>query len=148
LYVAQVIFQVFVLLLVTAVKVFYHFLMSVSNVILLIDISAGKKDRLLKIFEGWCDNVIDLILATDEDAILRRDIYDREPILTWGRGRVTLLGDSVHAMQPNMGQGGCMAIEVYLNFSLFDPTCESGPMLSLVVFTFKYVNSAKDCITY
>ncbi|KAF9682392.1 hypothetical protein SADUNF_Sadunf05G0104300 [Salix dunnii] len=75
------------------------------------DSPRGKKDRLLKIFEGWCDNVIDLILATDEDAILRRDIYDREPILTWGRGRVTLLGDSVHAMQPNLGQGGCMAIE-------------------------------------
>lgn len=73
----------------------------------------GKKERLLKLFEGWCDKIIDLIVATEEEAILRRDIYDRMPTLTWGKGRVTLLGDSVHAMQPNMGQGGCMAIEVY-----------------------------------
>ncbi|NP_001292713.1 zeaxanthin epoxidase, chloroplastic [Cucumis sativus] len=75
------------------------------------DAPNGKKERLFKIFEGWCDNVTDLIQATDEDSVLRRDIYDRTPIFTWGKGRVTLLGDSVHAMQPNMGQGGCMAIE-------------------------------------
>lgn len=73
--------------------------------------SHGKKERLLNIFGDWCDNVTDLLHATDEHAILRRDIYDRTPSLTWGRGRVTLLGDSIHAMQPNMGQGGCMAIE-------------------------------------
>lgn len=77
------------------------------------NLSTGKKERLLKIFGGWCDNVVDLINATDEEVILRRDIYDRVPIMRWGKGRVTLLGDSVHAMQPNMGQGGCMAIEVY-----------------------------------
>ncbi|GAB2255380.1 hypothetical protein Droror1_Dr00009158 [Drosera rotundifolia] len=76
-----------------------------------VDGPSGKKHRLLQIFGHWCDNVVDLIMATDEEAILRRDIYDRTPKLDWGRGRVTLLGDSIHAMQPNMGQGGCMAIE-------------------------------------
>ncbi|KAL9261181.1 Zeaxanthin epoxidase, chloroplastic-like protein [Drosera capensis] len=75
-----------------------------------VDGPSDKKHRLLQIFGHWCDNVVDLIMATDEEAILRRDIYDRTPKLDWGRGRVTLLGDSIHAMQPNMGQGGCMAI--------------------------------------
>ncbi|KAI3991980.1 hypothetical protein MKX01_014871 [Papaver californicum] len=75
------------------------------------DAPNAKKERLIKIFGSWCDNVVDLLNATDEEAILRRDIFDRIPIFTWGKGRVTLLGDSVHAMQPNLGQGGCMAIE-------------------------------------
>lgn len=46
--------------------------------------------------------------------ILQRDIYDRDMINTWGIGRVTLLGDAAHPMQPNLGQGGCMAIEVVI----------------------------------
>ncbi|KAF3793899.1 Zeaxanthin epoxidase [Nymphaea thermarum] len=75
------------------------------------DISNGKKKRLLEIFGKWCDKVVDLILSTDEEEILRRDIYDRVPVLNWSKGRVALLGDSIHAMQPNLGQGGCMAIE-------------------------------------
>ncbi|KAK8587031.1 hypothetical protein V6N13_086039 [Hibiscus sabdariffa] len=99
--------------------------------------SHGKKERLLDIFGGWCDNVTDLLHATDEDAILRRDIYDRIPSLTWGRGRVTLLGDSIHAMQPNMGQGGCMAIEDSYQLALeLDKACkqsvESGAPIDVV----------------
>ena len=44
--------------------------------------------------------------ATPEDDVLRRDIFDRPPIFKWTAGRVALLGDSAHAMQPNLGQVG------------------------------------------
>lgn len=76
-----------------------------------VDAPGGRKARLMSLFGKWCDKVVDLLDATPEDQILRRDIYDRIPIMTWSKGRVTLLGDSAHAMQPNLGQGGCMAIE-------------------------------------
>nr|AGN03858.1 zeaxanthin epoxidase [Scutellaria baicalensis] len=112
------------------------------------DVSGGKKARLLKLFEGWCDNVIDLLLATDEDAILRRDIYDRSPIFSWGKGRVTLLGDSVHAMQPNLGQGGCMAIEDGYQLALEldkarSRSIESGSPIDVVSSLRRYENARK-----
>eukprot|EP00195_Chlamydomonas_chlamydogama_P015241 CAMPEP_0202891454 /NCGR_PEP_ID=MMETSP1392-20130828/1504_1 /ASSEMBLY_ACC=CAM_ASM_000868 /TAXON_ID=225041 /ORGANISM="Chlamydomonas chlamydogama, Strain SAG 11-48b" /LENGTH=662 /DNA_ID=CAMNT_0049575203 /DNA_START=251 /DNA_END=2239 /DNA_ORIENTATION=- len=75
------------------------------------DPEGQRKARLLQLFGHWNDAVVDLIKATPEDDILRRDIYDRAPIFKWHQGRVALLGDSAHAMQPNLGQGGCMAIE-------------------------------------
>ena len=75
------------------------------------DEEGTRKKRLLEIFGHWSDNVVDLIKATPEADILRRDIFDRPPIFKWFEGRTVLLGDSVHAMQPNLGQGGCMAIE-------------------------------------
>lgn len=91
------------------------------------DVEGGRQSRLLSLFGGWCDGVVDLLQATPEPEILRRDIYDRVPIMTWGRGRVTLLGDSAHAMQPNMGQGGCMAIEDGYQLALdLDKALEEG----------------------
>ncbi|XP_057450524.1 zeaxanthin epoxidase, chloroplastic-like isoform X2 [Lotus japonicus] len=75
------------------------------------EVPAGKKKRLMDLFGKWCDEVITLISDTPEDMILQRDIYDRDMIYTWGIGRVTLIGDAAHPMQPNLGQGGCMAIE-------------------------------------
>ncbi len=72
----------------------------------------GARVTLLTLFGEWHRPVRELIEATDEDAILRTDIYDREPLgERWGEGRVTLLGDAAHPMTPNLGQGACQAIE-------------------------------------
>ncbi len=71
----------------------------------------GEKAHLLELFRGWHAPIEELIRATPETAILRHDIHDRPPIAHWGRGRVTLLGDAAHPTTPNLGQGGCMALE-------------------------------------
>jgi zeaxanthin epoxidase len=42
-----------------------------------------QKDRLLQIFGHWTDMVTDLIRATPEDDVIRRDIFDRPPIFKW-----------------------------------------------------------------
>jgi 2-polyprenyl-6-methoxyphenol hydroxylase-like FAD-dependent oxidoreductase len=67
--------------------------------------------RLLDIFGGWHAPIPGLIQSTPEENILRTDINDRVPVERWSQGRVTLLGDAAHPMTPNMGQGGCQAIE-------------------------------------
>jgi 2-polyprenyl-6-methoxyphenol hydroxylase-like FAD-dependent oxidoreductase len=72
---------------------------------------ARAKARLTEMFSHWHAPIPSLIEATAAAAILRNDIYDRDPVDRWGEGRVTLLGDAAHPMTPNLGQGGCQAIE-------------------------------------
>jgi 2-polyprenyl-6-methoxyphenol hydroxylase-like FAD-dependent oxidoreductase len=75
------------------------------------DDAEGRKAKLMRMFRGWHRPIPDLIAATDEADILKNGTYDRPPVRRWGRGRVTLLGDAAHPTTPNLGQGGCMAIE-------------------------------------
>jgi 2-polyprenyl-6-methoxyphenol hydroxylase-like FAD-dependent oxidoreductase len=71
----------------------------------------GEKAYLRQLFTNWHAPIPELITATDETALLRNDIYDRDPLRWWGTGHTTLLGDAAHPMTPNMGQGACQAME-------------------------------------
>ena len=61
----------------------------------------------------WDDFAHELLKATPEDNIKRRDLYDGQPLITqgWTKGPVTVIGDAAHPMMPNLGQGGCQATE-------------------------------------
>jgi zeaxanthin epoxidase len=74
---------------------------------------AGNVPYLKDIFTGWSKDIHHILDATTEAEIAQRDLYDRPPsaLKSWTQGPVALLGDSVHAMMPNLGQGGCQAIE-------------------------------------
>lgn len=73
----------------------------------------GTSAYLQNIFEGWSEEIHHILRATQEHEIEQRDLYDRPPSMfkPWTEGRVALLGDGIHAMMPNLGQGGCQAIE-------------------------------------
>jgi len=75
--------------------------------------AAGNPAYLRQVFEGWSFEIHDIIRATRDDEVQQRDLYDRPPSLTepWHEGHVALLGDAIHAMMPNLGQGGCQAME-------------------------------------
>ncbi len=74
------------------------------------DAPGGRRAEVLDCFRDWVSPIPELIEAT-QDGILRNDTVDREPLKSWGKGRVTLLGDAAHPTTPNLGQGACQAIE-------------------------------------
>jgi 2-polyprenyl-6-methoxyphenol hydroxylase-like FAD-dependent oxidoreductase len=69
------------------------------------------RDEFLHRYGSWFDPIPALIESTDPDEIEPTLTYDRRPRRSWGRGRVTLLGDAAHPMKPNIGQGAAQALE-------------------------------------
>ncbi len=69
------------------------------------------REILAKHFGGWADPVQRLIERLDPHTTARPEIHDVGPIERYVRGRVVLLGDAAHATCPDLGQGGCQAME-------------------------------------
>ena len=74
------------------------------------------KTQLKEYFAGWCPQVQTLIDHLDPETTNRVEIHDIEPFLKFYKGRVVLVGDAAHSTTPDIGQGGCQAMEdaIYL----------------------------------
>jgi FAD-dependent urate hydroxylase len=72
---------------------------------------ATYQAELKQHFRGWADPVQALIERMDPMTVARPEIHDMGPIESYARGRVALLGDAAHSTCPDLGQGGCQAME-------------------------------------
>ncbi len=78
------------------------------------------KSLLKEYFAGWCPQVQTLIDNINEQKINRVEIHDIEPFAQFYKGRVVIVGDAAHSTTPDIGQGGCQAMEdaIYLSRAL------------------------------
>lgn len=69
----------------------------------------STREKLMSAFSDWHHPIPDFIEQTE--TIMKHSIVDRTLIPGWSQGRVVLLGDAAHPTTPNLGQGGCLAME-------------------------------------
>ncbi|WP_063734697.1 flavin-dependent oxidoreductase [Streptomyces sp. RTd22] len=72
---------------------------------------AGRVADVLPYYQDWALGWLDVpALLAGSGEILEYPMVDRDPLPSWGRGRVTLLGDAAHPMYPVGANGASQAI--------------------------------------
>jgi 2-polyprenyl-6-methoxyphenol hydroxylase-like FAD-dependent oxidoreductase len=72
---------------------------------------ADEAAELAQRFGGWHEPIPSLIAAITSAEVLHHDIEElAAPLPAYHQGRVVFVGDSAHAMTPNLGPA-CLALE-------------------------------------
>ncbi|PCJ31217.1 MAG: flavoprotein monooxygenase acting on aromatic compound [Gammaproteobacteria bacterium] len=75
------------------------------------------KAELNTLFADWPSPISKIINDTPLSRINKIYIHDHDPIDTWHKNNVVLLGDSAHSPLPTSGQGACQALEDAWHFT-------------------------------
>ncbi|NUW47055.1 flavin-dependent oxidoreductase [Nonomuraea rhodomycinica] len=71
----------------------------------------GRLEDVARYFADWKHSHVDVMaLLKATPRILEYPMVDRDPLESWGQGRVTLLGDAAHPMYPIGSNGGSQAV--------------------------------------
>jgi FAD-dependent urate hydroxylase len=97
-------------------------------------------------FAGWDERVHRLIDAIDPTGVANVAIHSHAPIDRFARGGVALLGDAAHTSAPDLGQGGCLAMEDALVLANFLSTTNLGVADALDRYSAERVPRAADIL--
>ncbi|BGO99599.1 hypothetical protein RTG_01864 [Rhodotorula toruloides ATCC 204091] len=83
----------------------------------------GRPEQLLESFSAFCDDAKNILRNVSSCALWQ--LREQDPLETWTKGKVILIGDAAHAMLPHQGQGGGQAIEDAEALGVFLPSSTS-----------------------
>jgi FAD-dependent urate hydroxylase len=111
-------------------------------------VPSGRDPRqdLRRHFAGWDPLVQRLIEAIDPAGVANIAIHTHDPIDRFARGRVVLLGDAAHTAAPDLGQGGCLAMEDALVLANFLGTTNISVPDALARYSDERVPRAADIL--
>jgi 2-polyprenyl-6-methoxyphenol hydroxylase-like FAD-dependent oxidoreductase len=66
-------------------------------------------DELLTGYAGWNEALLEMLSHTTQ--CFKWGIRDRDPLDSWTRGPIALLGDAAHPMMPTLAQGAAITLE-------------------------------------
>ncbi len=72
---------------------------------------ASYRRELLSIFNDWPELVKKMINESFESRINKIYVHDHNPVQSWHKNNLIMIGDAAHAPLPTSGQGACQALE-------------------------------------
>lgn len=73
--------------------------------------SSEYKKELQSLFAHWPEPIQTVIEGTPVERINKIYVHDHDPVPTWHKNNLIMIGDAAHAPLPTSGQGACQALE-------------------------------------